>query len=125
MALAAALLVMLLLGGALAVLAASLQLHMKVVRDETRTIRLTALSDAAIAATLAELADRWSFPGLDERPYANGTISSEVREIDFTHDEIVARATYAGWERRVRVVVAQTEIGLQVSGWRRLPSETP
>jgi hypothetical protein len=125
MALVAALVVMLLLGGALAVLAASLQLRMRVVRDETRAIRLTALSDAAIAATLAELAELWNSPGLGERPYGGGTISSEVREIDFTHHEIVARATYAGRGRRVRVVVARTAIGLQVSGWRRLPSQPP
>ena len=48
-----------------------------------------------------------------------------MREIDFTHREIVARATYAGRVRTVKVVVARTEIGLQVSGWRRLPSGPP
>jgi hypothetical protein len=122
MALVAALVVMLLLGGALALLAASLQLRMRIVRDETRAIRLTALSDAAVAATLAELAKLWSFPGLAERPYGGGTISSEVREIDFTRNEIVARAAYAGRVRRVRVVVTRTGVGLQASGWRRLPA---
>jgi len=125
MALVAALIVILLLGGALALLAASLQLRMRVVRDETRGIRLTALSDAAVATTLAELADLWSFPGLAERSYGAGTIASEVREIDYTHNEIVTRAAYAGRVRRVRVVVARTGAGLQVSGWRRLPAEPP
>ena len=121
MALVTALVVILLLGGALAVLAASLQLRMRIVREEALRVRLTALSDSAVAATLAELAVAWSFSGLDARDYGGGRISSEVRPIDYDHVEVVARAAYAGRNRLVELRVSRLIGGdLQVSGWRRL-----
>jgi hypothetical protein len=123
LALVTALMVVLLVGGALALLAAALDLRMRAVRQEARTVRVTALADAAVAATVAELARSWSYPGLAEERYGGGTIASEVRWLDGRTSEVVARATWGGVERVVRVIVTRTPSGLRVSGWRRLAGD--
>jgi hypothetical protein len=58
--------------------AASLAVHFREVRHESETIRLTAITDAAVAETLAELARSPAHRGLSRRPFAGGWIESRV-----------------------------------------------
>lgn len=121
-ALVSTLVAVLLVGVALALLAASLQLRLRSARQEARAVRLTALADAAVAATLAELAADWNCPGLAEREYAGGTFASRVDWLDLELREVTVHADDGGVGRVVRVRVARTASGLRVSGWRRLPA---
>ncbi len=121
MALVVALVVVLLVGGALALAASSLNLRMRTVREEARTVRLTALTDAAVATTLAELAASWSYSGLTTTAYGEGTIASEVRSLDTDRCTVEARASYGGRRRTVQVTVTRTPHGLEIRDWKRLP----
>ena len=100
-ALAAVLLAILLLSIGLALVAASLQLRMGLVRREARSVTLTALSDAALAETLAELRYDAYFHGVREHDLGKGRLCSEVRLLSPGRYQVVATATYAGRERTV------------------------
>ena len=98
------LIAILLLSIALALVAVSLQLRMGLVRREARSVTLTALSDAALAETLAWLSEDPYYGGLPERDFGGGRLRSEVRFLSPGRYEVVATAVYAG---RVRTVEAQ------------------
>ena len=119
-ALASVLLAILLLSIALALVAASLQLRMGLVRREARSLTLTALSDAAMAETLAELGEDAYFHGVPEHGLGPGRLRSEVRFLSPGRYEIVATATYAGRERTVEAeVLKPAGAPPQVLRWRR------
>jgi hypothetical protein len=59
----------------------SLGIHLREVRDESEIIQLTAITDAAMAETLAELARSPAHRGLSRRPFADGWIESRVTRI--------------------------------------------
>lgn len=118
-----ALIAVLVLGAALALVAASLISRMQHLRLETRDTSLLALSDAAVARSLAEMAGRPSAGGFGSLPFGGGTIESEVSHGAAGRFVIVARATFRGTAMRVEVTGVTTELGPRVTGWRRLPVE--
>ena len=61
---------------------------------EERTVRVTALVDAAMAESLAEIADKGSsYRGITERAVEGGTIASTVRAMGEWEVELVAIGT--------------------------------
>lgn len=123
-ALPGALLALLLLSMALALVAASLQLRMRLVLRESRSLTLTALSDAALAEALARLSESASFRGTPEHAFGSGTLESEVHPISGVQFEILATATYAGKERIVEAdVVRPPGQTARVVRWRVVAEE--
>lgn len=104
-ALPGALLALLLLSVALALVAASLQLRMGLVQRESRSLTLTALSDAALAEALARLSEDAAFRGTPEHAFGGGTLENEVHPISGVQFDITASATYAGRKRVVEAGV--------------------
>lgn len=137
-ALLTAVLTLFLVAVALALLAASLQLRMRLVKGEVETIQLVALADAALAEALAGLYADPLFPGEQEHALGRGTIESQVTHLGFGRYDVVATGTYAGGKRSVFAevvrwtgspetldgdgeVVASPEVRVEVRRWRRLP----
>lgn len=85
--------------------AATLDRKMRLLREEARDVRTTALLDAALAQALSRL---WTNPdasSLPPEPFGGGTIESEFRKIDGLTVEVTVHATYAGARRAARAVV--------------------
>ena len=86
---------------------------------EERSVRTTALSDWAMAETLAELADRGhSFRGITERSVAGGTISSTVRLLGEWDVEVVAVGIRGDWRSTITARV-NLLTGPRVVWWQR------
>ncbi len=86
---------------------------------EERSVRTTALSDWAMAETLAELADRGhSFRGITERSVAGGTISSTVRLLGEWDVEVVAVGMRGDWRSTITARVSLLT-GPRVLWWQR------
>ncbi len=86
---------------------------------EERVVRVTALSDAAMAETLAELAENGvAFPGVTERSFEGGTISSSVRPLGAWEVEVIAVGRGDDWQA---VVTARVFVksGARVLWWQR------
>lgn len=103
---------------ALGLLASSMRLGMKEVRREMGTVSLIALTDAAVAESLAHLADDDRFGGVEEYRFGRGSISSEVLRLGSGRVEVVARASYGGRQRELRVEVQLTAGQPRVLGVR-------
>jgi hypothetical protein len=91
--------------------------------DETRTeairIRLDAMVDAAIAATLAER----DLSGLSRRPFADGWIESRVERLPGGRARILATAGLGPRVRDAEVTVVAGAAGRpSVLEWRATPS---
>lgn len=119
-ALVTALFVLLLVSLAVALVAASMDSAMRGVRHELRSLKLTALTDAAVAEAMARLADSPGFTGQPAHPFGGGTLGSEVTKTGDTTWRIQAWARHGGITRTVRVDVRQTVRGYAISGWRRV-----
>ena len=118
--LASVLLAILLLSIGLALVAASLQLRMRLVRREAQSVTLTALSDAALAETLAKLSEDAYYHGVPEHGLGPGRLRSDVRFLSPGRYEVVATATYAGRERTVEAdVLRPAGAPARVVRWRR------
>lgn len=121
-ALVVALTVVLLLAAAFALVAGFLVSRMHQAAETTRRTVLLALSDAAVAETVANLAASPVYPGLGERAFGGGTISSRVSRPGADLALVRARATYEGRklvvEVRVRTVEGEPPTTV---GWRRVP----
>lgn len=118
-----ALMVLFLLSVALTLLAGSLQLRMRLVREDAQTVILTALSDAAVAEAVANLAQDAGYRGAPEHEFGQGTIATEVTQ---PHGpglfDVVATASYAGRKRKVEAEVFRAPGAVaHVRRWRRLP----
>jgi len=86
---------------------------------EERSVRLTALSDAAMAETLAELSDQGvAFAGVPERRVEGGTMSSAVRPIGEWKVEVIAVGSRDGWSSVIRARV-YIQGGPRVLWWQR------
>ena len=86
---------------------------------EERSVRLTALSDAAMAETLAELSDRGiAYAGIAERRVEGGTITSSVRVISAWEAEVLAVGSRNGWSSVIRAKVS-LQHGPKVVWWQR------
>ncbi|HEX7185780.1 MAG TPA: hypothetical protein VF756_28405 [Thermoanaerobaculia bacterium] len=119
-ALLAAVFTIFLLSIALAILASSLHLHMRLVREEERNLRLRALSDAALAETLYNLRYDSYFDGVEERPFGGGAIRSYVTFVAPGRFHVLATATYARRQRTVEAEVFRTPTEISVVRWRRV-----
>lgn len=105
-----------------AVVAASIQPRITTHNHLERTVRLTALVDAAMATTLAELAvDRYD-SGFEEQDLGEGTISSVVTQIGLHEVEVVAESSARDW-RAVVVARVNVENGPRVMRWHRFQSQ--
>ena len=124
-ALLAAVLVVFLLSIALALLGASLQLRMRLVREDGKTVILGALSDAAVAEALAHLAQSASYSGSPEHEIGGGRISSQVEPVGAGIYDVVATATFGGRSRVVQAEVVREPGRARVRFWRRLTGPTP
>ena len=86
---------------------------------EERSVRVTALVDAAMAESLAEIADKGStFLGITERAVEGGTISSTVRAMGELEVELVAVGTRDDWQATIRARVNLTT-GPRVLWWEK------
>ncbi|MGB5815619.1 MAG: hypothetical protein WBI27_10475 [Thermoanaerobaculia bacterium] len=123
-ALLLALIVVVLVGVAGAVLTTTLGLHLHAARDETQRIQLVAMSDAAVAESLAELAGSPGFGGVSKRDFGPGQIESTVQTISASRRRIIAIATLTSGRRlRVAADVRILNTGLVVTSWQRMPAE--
>jgi len=122
-ALLTALLVIFLLSIALSLLAASLQLRMRIVREDAETVILSGLSDAAVAEAVANLAaSGYYYSGSPEHTFGDGKITSTVEPESPGLYNVVATATYAGRKRAVEVEIFRAPGVARVRRWRRLAS---
>jgi hypothetical protein len=119
-----ALLVLFLLSVALALLAGSLQLRMRLVREDAQTVILTALSDAAVAEAVANLVQSPDYQGAPEHEFGQGKIATQVQSRGPGLFDVIAVATYAGRTRTVEAEVFRAPGIARVRRWRRLPGET-
>jgi len=86
---------------------------------EERAVRVTALSDAAMAETLAELAANGvTFAGVTERRFAGGTISSQVRPKGAWEVEVIAVGRRDDWQAVVTASVFVKD-GARILWWQR------
>ena len=121
-ALVLALTVVLLLAAAFGLVAGFLVSRMNAARDDSRRTVLLALSDAAVAESVAHLAASPVYPGLEERAFGGGTIASRVSRPAADLAVVRARASFEG-----RTLVVDVEVRLSddlpptTVGWRRVP----
>lgn len=115
------LLVIFLLSAALALLAGSLQLRMRLVRQDGQSVILSALSDAAVAEAVANLAQSASYSGSPEHEFGGGTLASEATPVSPGIFHVVATAKYASRTRVVEAEVFREPGVARVHRWRRRP----
>jgi hypothetical protein len=65
---------------------------------EQRSIVLTALSDAALAETLAKLSEEPNYTGIGDRDFGSGTIRSRVTTTPRGRKDVTAIGEYGGWQ---------------------------
>jgi hypothetical protein len=86
---------------------------------EERAVRVIALSDAAMAESLAELAANGAgFRGLTERWVEGGSISSSIRTMGEWEVEVIAIGRRDDWQATVQARV-YLEGGPRVLWWQR------
>ncbi|HKI06614.1 MAG TPA: hypothetical protein VKK31_31850 [Thermoanaerobaculia bacterium] len=115
------LLVIFLLAVALALLAGSLQLRMRLARQDGQSVILSALSDAAVAEAVANLARSASYSGSPKHEFGGGVIASEATSVGSGVFRVVATAKYAQRERVVEVEVFRAPGVARVHRWWRRP----
>jgi hypothetical protein len=94
---------------------------------EERSVRTTALSDWAMAETMAELARKGpSFQGFPERSVAGGTITSTVRVIGEWEVEVVVVGRRDDWQSTITGRISLLT-GPRVLWWQRTqgPQQRP
>jgi hypothetical protein len=113
--------VLFLLSIALALLGASLQLRMRLVREDGQSVILGALSDAAVAEALAHLAQSADYSGSPEHAFGGGRIESRIEPLGGGVYDVAATATFAGRKRVVEAEAVREPGMARVRFWRRLP----
>lgn len=103
------------------VVAASIQPRITTHNHLERTVKLTALVDAAMAATLAELAVDPHHPGVPDTTLGDGVMSSTVTRIGLHEAEVVAVGRTRGWRSTV-IARVNLEHGPRVLRWHRFQS---
>lgn len=119
-ALLVALIILLIVASAATMVAAHFGVRARSVSQESRRIHLVAMTDAAIAESLAKLDQSAGFAGVPQRDFGGGTISSQIDPLPDHRRRILALAAYRGGERRVQVEVELQTGGLVVESWRAL-----
>jgi type II secretory pathway component PulK len=120
-ALVMALLVLFLVSVSLTLLAFSLQIRMRLVREDAESIILGALSDAAVDEAVAGLALDSSYTGATKHDFGKGTIESKVESLGPGLYDVVATAVYDGRKRVVDAQVFRAPGEAYVRNWRRVP----
>lgn len=120
-ALFVAMIVMVLVASAVTMLATHYGLRARLVSQEARRIHLVALTDAAVAESLANLSESAGFGGVSQRDFGGGTLASEIEAIPPNRRVILATSSYRGWTRQVRVHVTLHIGSIQVDSWRVVP----
>jgi hypothetical protein len=121
-ALLTALFVLFILAIALELVASALLLRLRAARDDAEATALAALSDAALAESIAHLAADPAYRGAAAHPYAGGTIGSRVEFLGVGRFEVRAAALFAGRLRVVSARVARGGGGAWVLSWARVPA---
>jgi hypothetical protein len=116
-----ALLVLFLVSVSLTLLAFSLQIRMRLVREDAESVILSALSDAAVDEAVASLALDSSYTGTKKHDFGKGTIESKVEPLGPGLYDVVATAVYDGRKRVVDAQVFRAAGEVQVRNWRRVP----
>ncbi len=117
------LVVLLLLGISLALIGGTLAHRLKLAKREAETVVLCALSDAALAEGLADLAANAYTLGVPEHDFGQGKIESRVTPLGGPAYVIVASGLYQGRRRNVEAWVQRTPKDIRVTRWRRLNEE--
>lgn len=117
-ALLMALFVIFLVSISLALLASSLQIRLRLERENGETVLLSGLSDAAVAETLAHLSQDDFYAGVPRRDFGKGRIESRVVPLGANRYEIEATATYLERRRVVKAEVFRTPGMARVVRWR-------
>ncbi len=120
-ALLTALLVLFLVAVSLELAASALLLRMRAARADAAATALDALSDAALAETLAHLAADPGYRGVAAHPFAGGIIGSRIEFVGVGRFEVRAAAGFAGRLRVVRAEVARGSGSAWVTSWSRVP----
>jgi hypothetical protein len=124
-ALLTALLVVFLVSLCLTLISVSLLLRMRAVRQESQGVILTALSDAALAESVANLAVDADFAGVPEHTLGSGKIASHISKLSATQFRIVATARLGTRTRAIEAFVQRTPASTEVRQWRVLPPQPP
>lgn len=104
---------------AVALIGLSLEVRLRGVQEEARGVALTTLCDAALAQTLAGLAQGGS-QGVAPHTFAGGVVASQVQTVDANHLTVTATAQFEGKGRTVVAAVVRDATGTRVVSWRRL-----
>jgi hypothetical protein len=121
-ALVMALLVLFLLSVVLALLAESLQLRMRMARDEAESVAVNSLSDSALEEAMAALALDPNYRGENAHSFGGGTIETKVEPLSPGLYDITATAVYGGRHRVVEAQVFRGGGGVTLRHWRRVPT---
>jgi hypothetical protein len=105
---------------AVLLVALALAVEARTARADGLRLRLDALADSALEATLARFAGE-DLTGLAPEAFGGGTISSAVAEIEEGRLRVVARAERSGVRREIAAEVVRGPWGWQVVAWRPLP----
>jgi hypothetical protein len=107
------------IGLAVLVVAQELQTRFDAFRLDERQVTLTALSDAALAATLARLSVDPDSRGIAPRALGPGTIASRVERVSPTERRVRALAQAGRFEARLDATVLLSELNPRVVAWQR------
>jgi len=124
-ALVVALLVVAVVAVAVLLVFRHLQLRAAVARLDERQIRLVALTDAAMAETLAGLNASRSFSGVRARGFDDGEISSSVESAGRHVVAVSAVGRLRGWRAELTARVVLEEDGPKVMRWSRHQGPDP
>lgn len=116
-----ALLVLFLVSVSLTLLAFSLQIRMRLAREDAESVILSALSDAAVDEAVAGLALDPSYTGATQHDFGKGKIESKIESLGPGLYDVVAAAAYDGRKRVVDAQVFRSAGEVYVRNWRRVP----
>ena len=116
-----ALMVLFLLSVALALLAESLLLRMRLTREEVETVVVDSLSDSALEEAIAELALDPNYQGAPKHDFGGGTLQSKVESLGPGLYNVKATATYSSRHRMVEAQVFRGGGVITLRHWRRVP----
>lgn len=98
-------------------IAANIDLRLRLVRQQHHDLQLTALGDAALAMALAELEARPSYSGTGGPVgFADGLIEIRIEDAAYPHAAIAVEVTYAGRRRASRADIRLDPV--RVLGWQ-------
>jgi hypothetical protein len=116
-----ALLVLFLVAISLALLAGSLQLRMRLVREDAETIILSGLSDASVDEAMAGIAQDADYTGAPAHDFGGGKIQTQVERTSSTVYSVIATALYDSRKRAVEATVVRDPAGgVALARWRRI-----